>query len=1013
MMIKNNAKKNDFEKSIYFTSITKKNGIITKEIRKALNGVLDKDSSKCWFSEGTGEVIEIQFSEFGDFLTNVKKNQAIVHGIPKEHDSLSEPFKILSEKNFKDQPKTITRTKKHFEFPENNALLMLDYDPDPGSEYLNPEELITRISDVFPQISDCAKVINFSTSSFIYDKAGDRVDSGKPGYHIYLVAKSGSDISRFNEVLFKRSTLEGHAYVFITKSGGQIVRTIFDKIVNSPERIDFVAGADCFDGLTQKLPAPEYQPGGVLDTELLLDLTPEEQVKFEEKVKNLKQKTIQKSTIVKDNYIKKETKKLISKGIPADRSKKIIESRQAKILMPGDWVSFDNCGIVDVGEILVNPEKFDDETLADPLEPDYGGGRNKAKFYANFENGGNPIIHSFAHGGQSFRLQNDWTLQLAKELIEKKLKRGKLTTDFWSKVVILSDFGPADEEEFLNFLIYKKVGTKKELRDNLKKQKLKFENQKIINEIKKEAKHPIIFSQFDISKAAIEADNYMALCAGKTQWGYYNFSDNLSFITKESPNKLNSLKGKNYEPPEITLLRQYLKTTLRTTLENSTTFLKKNKAGKLQKIPVPDQVIDTILNHPESKAPKIEGQVNHPFVGPDGAIVKKSGLDKKTGIFVNFDDANFMQPSTEISINDAISAFNRLKHCIFSEFEWENEELDPVVAVAFLLTTIQRKILETAPGIEITSPDPGSGKTTLARVVHLTTTGCDMPVSTLNTNANESKKEIFAILLQSPEIICFDNISDGTEINDPVIAKIITSPFFQDRILGVSQMVKVPTNSTIVLTGNNISLGSDLIRRFARIGLRPSSANPENRKFENPDVKLFCLEHRMQNLTDAITVIKGYRDAGSPLSTRNIQGSGFPGWDLHVRLPLLWVSGVDVNDAIRLNVRNSRDVCAMTAVYHSLVELFGEKEFRANDVLKKINKIEKSSIIEEEILSLAEGVEGLIGEKKINANSIGMALKRMESRIFDGLRLCVSRNKKKGNFYRIEKIDKQKIKLAA
>lgn len=60
-------------------------------------------------------------------------------------------------------------------------------------------------------------------------------------------------------------------------------------------------------------------------------------------------------------------------------------------------LKFDAHGWVSVEDVLKDWRKLDNATLADPLEPDYNGGRNIAKFYAN--NGERFIINSQAHGG--------------------------------------------------------------------------------------------------------------------------------------------------------------------------------------------------------------------------------------------------------------------------------------------------------------------------------------------------------------------------------------------------------------------------------------------------------------------------------------------------------------------------------------------------------------------------------------------------------------------------------------
>jgi hypothetical protein len=59
------------------------------------------------------------------------------------------------------------------------------------------------------------------------------------------------------DVLFKRMWLGGHGYIVISRAGSMLVRSIFDASVFSPERLDFVAGANCVD-CEQRRPQPVY-----------------------------------------------------------------------------------------------------------------------------------------------------------------------------------------------------------------------------------------------------------------------------------------------------------------------------------------------------------------------------------------------------------------------------------------------------------------------------------------------------------------------------------------------------------------------------------------------------------------------------------------------------------------------------------------------------------------------------------------------------------------------------------
>ena len=185
--------------------------------------------------------------------------------------------------------------------------------------------------------------------------------------------------------------------------------------------------------------------------------------------------------------------------------------------------------------------------------------------------------------------------------------------------------------------------------------------------------------------------------------------------------------------------------------------------------------------------------------------------------------------------------------------------------MALLLTGVTRKVLDQAPGFKIEANVQGTGRTTLPRMVHVILTGSDMPVSSLGGNIEEQKKEMLATLLQSPAMVTYDNILDDSKVQDPVIAKVITSKYFKNRVLGKSQDATVPTNTLICLTGNNITLCADLVRRFVTICLTVNDEQPENRIFKNPDVVQHCLNIRDDVILKGLIIIKAYFKNGGPL----------------------------------------------------------------------------------------------------------------------------------------------------
>ncbi|MCI5141976.1 MAG: hypothetical protein D3909_09685, partial [Candidatus Electrothrix sp. ATG1] len=409
---------------VSFTLMEKAKGILTKRM-KLINGGVEKDSSECRMSRGRAEIVRMEPEKFGSFLQGLQYNQAIVHGVSAyEKNGIVSSEKLTTEPE--ELPQTdeqglpiISRTKAFYHYPDGPGLLMLDHDkarnnavalnPEKALKGHTPEELINTIAGFFESIKEAAQVAVYSTSSCIHDASTGKELRGKSaGFHLYLFPQNATDTPRFLDVLGKRLILAGYGRVEFSRSGAVLVRTLVDLLVASPERLDFTAGAVCDKGLEQRLPAPEYQPGGLLDTQTLNDLNPEEEKTYQEIIRELKAKGAPDQERIKGAYLEQEAEKLSSDSggkISMEQAQEAVQARQHHILVDDDLLLFAHeKEPVSVASVLDNGQAFDNKSCADPLEPEYdGGSMSKAVFYWN--EGRNPLIYSHAHGSIKYQLR--------------------------------------------------------------------------------------------------------------------------------------------------------------------------------------------------------------------------------------------------------------------------------------------------------------------------------------------------------------------------------------------------------------------------------------------------------------------------------------------------------------------------------------------------------------------------------------------------------------------------------
>lgn len=377
---------------VRFTEITDNKGEIRKEITPDPKTGSITTTGKASIYDGHAQQKEMRFADLPDYMSNLPSDKAIILGT-SEYESVD-----IVTTGKEEPPQSIARNKEYFKFLPTNQLLFFDYDSRGDGQDISPDQFIDIIVSIIPEFEHTAKVINYSASAFIFDQDGKQVNKGD-GFHIYFIVDDGKDVERFYNVLFRRLWLNGYGYIGNSSAGSQLIRTIFDTFVFSPERLDFVAGAVCRDGLIQRRPAPEYIDGGVLDTHLLNDLTDEEQDKYEQLVENAKAENQPVTDEISRIYSKRETERLIDLGISEHQASSIIKNRKRQSLMDEDTVTFDNGVSLSVSELLDSGEEHDGKTLYDPLEPDQG--KCKARFFWN--EGKNPLINSFLHGERIFK----------------------------------------------------------------------------------------------------------------------------------------------------------------------------------------------------------------------------------------------------------------------------------------------------------------------------------------------------------------------------------------------------------------------------------------------------------------------------------------------------------------------------------------------------------------------------------------------------------------------------------
>lgn len=414
-----------------------------------------------------------------------------------------------------------------------------------------------------------------------------------------------------------------------------------------------------------------------------------------------------------------------------------------------------------------------------------------------------------------------------------------------------------------------------------------------------------------------------------TREAMLSFGGCLSQIVDAPMTQAHQHDNEDADAPTTLHVRPHTQASIRALAEKHAMLCVETEQGR-KPIAVPTLLLDGLLELNSAEAPQLTGLLTHPIARDDGTILSANGLHKPTGLFLNGVSGTDYRPYTHA---ESPAALKRIREVLLEGFEFASE-LDATVAIAGLFTGVQRRLLDTAPGLAVLAAAQSSGKTTFLRIVHVILTGRDLPVTTLPIgNEAEVEKRLLSLLMQSPAVIGFDNVPDGFTVHSGSLSAAMTSSTFEGRVLGVSRMATVPTNVLIALTGNNLTFGADEISRWMVARLAPRHARPEERNFRHADIVAHALAHRDAVLRDVVGIVAGFRSSSERMT---LTGTRFPKWDRMVRQPLIWAGADDVARVFRVNERESEHAQGLRALLLVLREVFGDRLFSAREVVNTV-----------------------------------------------------------------------------
>lgn len=382
----------------------------------------------------------------------------------------------------------------------------------------------------------------------------------------------------------------------------------------------------------------------------------------------------------------------------------------------------------------------------------------------------------------------------------------------------------------------------------------------------------------------------------------------------------------------------------------------------------PAAVVKSILATPDPSLPVLAGITTTPVFSRGGELLTKPGYH--AGVRLLYDPPpGFVLPAVPAkpTPSDIASARSLLIEDLLGDFPFTGDA-EKAHALSLLLTGFVRAMMDgPTPLHVIEKPTPGTGATLMVDAISMIVTGGGVSVMVEGRDDEEWRKRITAKLRQVPSLVLIDNLR--RQLDSSALSAALTAPFWEDRVLGISEMVRLPIRCLWVATGNNPEFSNEMARRLVRIRLDARHDQPWRRSgFRHPSLMAWVKENRGRLVAACLTLCRAWVAAGMPRGSA-IVGS-FESWSTVMGgiLAVAEVPGFLGNVDEMLEAADAEG-----AIWRAFVALWWES---LQSGPAGVGDLYKVAVLSEPPMPLGDGNE------RSQKTRLGKALGRMRDRIF-------------------------------
>ena len=307
------------------------------------------------------------------------------------------------------------------------------------------------------------------------------------------------------------------------------------------------------------------------------------------------------------------------------------------------------------------------------------------------------------------------------------------------------------------------------------------------------------------------------------------------------------------------------------------------------------------------------------------------------------------------------------------------------------LISAGRQTVKTATLFAVDAPTASSGKSLLTETVGIITTGHKPTMMSQGKSPEEDEKRLSAVLMSGDSVIVIDNCD--RQVEGDFLCTMLTQEFVIARILGKSEVIRLPTNALVMATGNNLALAGDVTRRALICRLDTGEERPDLLQ-HSFDPREEVLAERPELVVAGLTVLRGYITAGKPTSLGTI--GSYEKWNV-VREALVWLGHTDpvaTRERIMADDPRKGELIDLLRLWF---DALGTEQVTLGDLAKKVDSragARVTSLVGELIAKTRHG--------NFNARSIGRYLSKQVDRVVAGFVLRVDTDASGVKHYRVQ-----------